>query len=432
VRVLIDPATDHLVAVLEACPPVVFVLTNSRSLPEDGAVRLARRLGRRIRAASRRSGRRVSLVSRSDSTLRGHFPAEVDALADAAGIREAPILFMPYLGEAGRVTVEDVHYLVRDDMAVPVADTEFARDAAFGYAESNLREWLAARLAGDPRPIESLALALIRTGGPDAVARVLRHAPARAVVIANAAHDGDAEVVAAGLAKVERERPVLARTAAGYVRARAGQRRAATLAPDELRVGGGPGLVVVGSHVPTTSRQLAALLANPPTPLELVEVPVLEAGDARRRRALLRATVSRASAALDRDIVPVVATTRQVVAPSADDPTGLRLGGHVSRLLAAIVRELEPRPAWIVAKGGITSSDVASLGLGARGAMVVGPLLPGVPAWRVRRPGRRSVLLVVFPGNVGDDRALHAAVGLLASTGAAAATSARGVRRPGG
>jgi uncharacterized protein YgbK (DUF1537 family) len=214
---------------------------------------------------------------------------------------------------------------------------------------------------------------------------------------------------------VERERPLLARTAAGYVRARAGQPRPATLAPDELRLGGGPGLVVVGSHVPTTSRQLAALIADPPAPLELLEVSVADAMDPRRRRALLRAMVARAAAALDRGVIPLIATSRDLVAPSPSDPTGLRLGTRVSHLLAAIVRELEPRPAWIVAKGGITSSDVASLALGARTAMVVGPVLPGVPAWRVRRRGRRSVLLVVFPGNVGDDMALHAAVGLLAA-----------------
>src|SRR5215211_7429955 len=119
VQVLIDPSIDDLAGALRDRPRVVFVLTNSRSLPEDGAVALARRLGRRIRAAARRSGRAVSLVSRSDSTLRGHFPAEVEALAAGAGLEDAPVLLMPYLSEAGRITVDDVHYLVRDGTAVP-------------------------------------------------------------------------------------------------------------------------------------------------------------------------------------------------------------------------------------------------------------------------------------------------------------------------
>jgi uncharacterized protein YgbK (DUF1537 family) len=340
----------------------------------------------------------------------------VDALAEAAGIPEAPVLFMPYLGEAGRLTVDDVHYVVRDGTAVPVAETEFAGDPAFGYRESNLCDWLAARLAGDgPRPIERLGLDTIRTGGPEAVAERMRAVAARTVVLANSADDRDAEVVAAGIAAVEAERPVLARTAAGYVRARAGQPRQPVLPSGRLRHRGGPGLVVVGSHVPTTTRQLAALLADPPVPVELIEVPVSEAADPHRARRLLRVSIARAAAALDRDVMPIVATSRELVAPSPDDPTGLRLAGRVSRVLAAVVRSLEPRPAWIVAKGGITSSDVASKGLGARHALVVGPLLPGVPVWRIARTGRRSVLLVVFPGNVGDDLALRSAVAALAA-----------------
>jgi len=425
VRVLIGPSTGELAAALAARPAVVFVLTNSRSLARDRAVALAGRLGRQIRAASRRAGRAVSLVSRSDSTLRGHFPAEVDALAEAAGIPAAPVLFMPYLGEGGRVTIEDVHYLVRDGIALPVAATEFARDPAFGYRESNLREWVSARVGADrSRLISSLSLEAIRTGGPEAVADALRKAPERGVVIANAADDRDAEAVAAGVLDVETERPILARTAAGYVRARAGQPRMATLMTEKLRHKRGPGLVVVGSHVETTTRQLNALLADPPASIELVEVPAREAADPRRRGTLIRQGVERARAALERGAIPVVATSREVLPPALGDPTGLTLAGRLSHVLAAIVRELEPLPTWILAKGGITSSDVASRGLLAHEARVVGPLLPGVPVWRVPRGGRRAVLLAVFPGNVGDDEALRWAVAAFAS--APTLTSARG------
>ena len=435
VRVLIEPSVDDLAAALDAHPSVLFVLTNSRSLPREPAVALASRLGKRIRAAARRTGRPVSLVSRSDSTLRGHFPAEVDALAASVGIADAPVLLMPYLGEGGRLTIDDVHYLVRNDAAVPVADTEFARDPAFGYGESNLREWVAARLGpGDQRPITSLSLQAIRAGGPGVVAGTIRAAPERTVIVANAADDRDAEVIAAGVLDVEPERAILARTAAGYVRARAGQLRPAPLEAAALRHGPGPWLVVVGSHVPATTRQLDALLKDPPVPVARIDVPVPELAAARGDRGFVRATAARAADALDRGLVPIVVTSREVVRPSADDPTGLGLARRVARALAAIVRDLEPRPAWIIAKGGITSSDIAAFGLGARGATVVGPLLPGVPVWRVRRARRRSVLLVVFPGNVGDDRALRDAVGALAAapvTGTGPVTATAPARRGG-
>src|SRR5829696_563623 len=264
VEVLIDPSTVALTRALAARPAIIFVLTNSRSLPTERAAALAGRLGRRIRVASRRSGRLVSLVSRSDSTLRGHFPAEVDALAVGAGIDDAPVLLMPYLGEAGRITVDDIHYVVRGGTAMPVAETEFARDPAFGYGESNLHDWVTARLSGvvgtSSRPILSLSIETIRRRGPDAVAAAVRAAPARSVVIANAADDRDAEVVAAGIVDAERDRAVIARTAAGYVSAAAAQERQPLLGPSDLRHGSGPGLVIVGSHVPTTTHQLDALL----------------------------------------------------------------------------------------------------------------------------------------------------------------------------
>jgi uncharacterized protein YgbK (DUF1537 family) len=417
VRVLLDPSTGDLVAALARRPRALFILTNSRGLSQAEAVALARRLGNRIRVASRRAARAVSIVSRSDSTLRGHFPAEVDALADGAGVAGAPVLFMPYLGEAGRITVADVHYLVRDGSAIPVAETEFARDAAFGYRDSNLLDWVAARLGADSRPVSSLSLATIRSEGQSGVTRTLVAAPARSIVIANAVVDRDAEVVAEGAADAERVRPILARTAAGYVRAAAAQPRQPSLGPRALRHRLGPGVVVVGSHVPSTTRQLEALLADPPIPLERIDVPVAEIKDARRAGRARSAITARATAALGSGIVPVIATSREVVPPAADDATGLRLARRISRLLGGVVRDLGPVPAWVVAKGGITSSDVASIGLGAREATVIGPLLPGVPVWRVRRGVRRSVLLVVFPGNVGDDDALRSAVLAMAASG---------------
>jgi len=168
-------------------------------------------------------------------------------------------------------------------------------------------------------------------------------------------------------------------------------------------------------------------------PVARIDVAVAQVTDASRARRVRRATAAHAAAAMAGGAVPVIATSRDLVPPSADDPTGLRLARRVSRLLAAVVRDLEPTPAWILAKGGITSSDLAATGLGAREATVVGPLLPGVPVWRLPRPGGGEVLLVVFPGNVGDDAALRSAVATMAASGAPrAAARAPAVRRSGG
>ncbi|HEY0444068.1 MAG TPA: four-carbon acid sugar kinase family protein [Candidatus Limnocylindrales bacterium] len=420
VPVLTLPGIGELGRLLAARVPALFILTNSRSLPARAAEALARRLGRTIATESNRTGRRVSVVSRSDSTLRGHFPGEVDALAHGFGLQGARTVLAPYFGDGGRITIDDVHYLVRNGHTVPVAETEFARDAAFGYSASNLRAWIAMR-GGGQAGIVSLSLDAIRAGGPDEVARILAAAPQGSVCIANAAADGDIEVVAAGVLRAERRGvPLIVRTAASYVRAAAGQPHHPLLVAAEIPVGRGPGLVVVGSHVAGTTRQLDALLADAPCPVELIELDADVAANARRAGRLGRDAAARAGTALARGRTPILATSRTPLGGDSSDAedAGVRRSARISATLVSVVRSLERRPAWVIAKGGITSSDVATMGLGIRVARVLGQVVPGVPVWRSGRGSRWPGLsLVVFPGNVGGDEDLRLVAATLVESG---------------
>jgi uncharacterized protein YgbK (DUF1537 family) len=403
VPVLTEWSEPSLRSLFDDREPVAYVLTNSRAFPPARAVEIAREIGTRLRSAA--GPRAFRVVSRSDSTLRGHFPAEVDALAAALGWEDAPVLLAPYFGEGGRVTVGDVHYLRRGDGFVPVAETEFASDPVFGYAESNLVDWARASAGGD-RPVTSLPLELVRNGGPDAVEEVLRSLAPRTVCVVNAAVDRDLEVVVAATQRIES--PLLVRSAASWVRIAAGQPRAGVLAPDAVEVGDGPGLVVVGSHVPLTTRQLEALRLEPPAPLAWfdLDVPELLAG----RGAALAPAIDDALAS---GLTAVLATSRERV-----DGNQLALGERVSTALVETVRGLRHRPAWLLAKGGITSSDMATRALGVRRARVLGQLVTGVPVWRCAAESPWPGLpLVVFPGNVGDDDALREAVARLTALG---------------
>ena len=74
-------------------------------------------------------------------------------------------------------------------------------------------------------------------------------------------------------------------------------------------------------------------------------------------------------------------------------------------------RRLEVRPRYLIAKGGITSSDLATKGLGVKRARVLGQILPGVPVWELGPETKFPGLpYVVFPGNVGGPEALQDAV----------------------
>jgi len=395
---------------LRAGEPIVYLLTNSRALAEDDAAALAHDVGERVVAAARAASRPVSLVSRSDSTLRGHFPAEVDALAAGAGLPDARVLLAPYLGEAGRVTAGDVHYLRQPGGWLPVADTEFARDPRFSYVERDLVSWARARTRGT-RPVVSLDLALIRGGGPDAACDAIAGSPEGAVLVVNAVEDRDLAVVALGAAQAEAQGvSLLARSAASWVRIAAGRPPAP---PVELGALPGPGLVVAGSFVGLTGAQLAALAAAPPLPLAWLELDV-EALARRPASAtdLAAKLASEASAAMAAGRTPVIATSRQHI------PAPPELGTAISDALTAAVARLAQRPAWLVAKGGITSSEIATHGLGIRLARVLGPIIPGVPAWRAGAESRWPGLpFVVFPGNVGEAGSLRDVVARLASPG---------------
>lgn len=389
--------------------PAIFLSTNSRSLGVSDAVAVTRDAARAARRAAAETGTPISLVSRSDSTLRGHFPAEVTAL----GARDARILLAPYFGQGGRITVDDVHLLERDGRRVPVAETEFAGDAAFGYRSSNLRDWLAEKYAAAKAPtpaVASLTLELVRGGGASAVADALWALPPGGVVIANAAVERDIEIVALGaLLAEDAGLPLVARTAASYVRARAGRAPAPLLTSGELRTVG-PGLVIVGSHVPTTTRQLEhlreALGGERLATHELAIGPILAGGEA-RASAIQAATgvVERALAARKIGMVSTERTRRA---------TGMEGARAISSALVSVVEGIEGRPGWMLVKGGITSSDIASRALHMREARVAGQILPGVPVWISGAESRWPDLpLVVFPGNVGGPAALADAVTIL-------------------
>lgn len=397
-----DP--ELLAAELQSDAPAFFLLTNSRSLPEADAVALNREIVRNLKLASAQIGVRFAIASRSDSTLRGHFPAETDAIAAELGGVDG-VLICPAFFEGGRITVDDIHYLQDGERLVPVGETEFARDATFGYRSSNLRNWVAEKTGGRiaASEVASLSLTDIRDGGPERVAELLAAVSAGQPVIVNAANYVDLWVVTLGLLQAEAAgKRFVYRTGASFVRARAGIAARPLLTREELL---GPltppysaGLVVVGSHVQRSSDQLAQLLTLPGlAPIE-IDVRELLADEVSRDR-LLNDAISAAEAALQQGMTPVVFTSRDVHHHASDQ---LAVSRAVSDGLVRIVAGIERRPGWIVAKGGITSSDVGTIALGARRAVVLGQIRPGVPVWRLGPETRYSGLsYVVFPGNVG-------------------------------
>jgi uncharacterized protein YgbK (DUF1537 family) len=410
VDVLSDWSVGALSAALAAPAPCFYVLTNTRSLPEAEAASLVGRITANLCAAAKATGVEFTVISRSDSTLRGHFAAELGALGRGLAGPVDGTIVIPAFFEGGRYTVGNVHYVADGDSLIPAAETEFSRDRAFGYTQSDLTQWIEEKTRGAVAAgaVASIGIEVLRTpGGAESVKRILLGLPTGAHVVVNAAAYPDLEVFTHGLLLAEASgKRYLLRTAASFVRVRAGLGARPLIPASELGSGGaGGGLVVVGSYVGRTTAQLESLLALPAVAgIELVvdRLAGAVAADTEVRRV---AGAAREAMAAGRHAV--VFTSRgptSAVGPAGD----LRAGRTVSDALVAVVRAIPDRPRFLVAKGGITSSDIAVHGLGMRRARVLGQASPGVPVWEMGPETRFPALkLVVWPGNVGGPEALR-------------------------
>lgn len=396
----------------------IFVLTNTRSLCPADAAALNRDVAEACLAAARAEHVDIAFASRSDSTLRGHFPLETDVLTAVLGTAGTPVdgvLVVPAYIDAGRITIDGVHWVDTRDGLVPVGATEFARDATFGFHSSRLSAWIEEKSGGriTRDQVSTISLWDIRVGGSVAVAERLADLRDGRFVVVDAVTDDDLRiVVSAVLATEARGRRFVYRVGPSFVRARCGQEHAPPLSGKDLRAlsGVGPdragfGLIVVGSHVQLTTRQLARLRER--VQVYEIEIDVAAALDADRTPEDVSRIVRQTVAALAEGHV-VLASTREVrVGSSSQD--SLQIATRVSTMIAEIVAGVAAiqRPAFILAKGGITSADVATKGLGIVRSWIRGTLLPGIVSLWLSVDGLLpGTPYVVFAGNVGDDDAL--------------------------
>jgi uncharacterized protein YgbK (DUF1537 family) len=411
---VLDP--DEIAAGLEEPGSTCFILTNTRSLGEADAVALNTRVGRTLFELSRRLDAPVDVISRSDSTLRGHVIAEVRALdavrREVLGRGYDGVLLVPAYLEAGRFTAGDVHWAKVAGEPLPVGETEFARDATFGFSASNLREFVAEKSGGtiSPDQVHSISLDDIRHGGPQRVAEVLAEVAGGAFVVVNAVEYADLDVVVLGLLEAQAAgKSFLYRTGPSFPQPLAGLDPQPPLTASDIWPGGRPdghGLVVVGSHVGLTSRQVA--VARERGSVVEVELDVPAVADPDRRDAHVADTTDRVVAALAGS--DVLLFTSRTLVRDPDPAVSLDISRRVSTAVIEVVRgAVAAEPAWVVAKGGITSHDVAVRGLGITRATVLGQLLPGLVS--VFRPVEALPQIVgtpyvVFAGNVGDENTL--------------------------
>ena len=398
-----DPET--LVEALRDPVPLFFILSNTRGMAAPQAAAVTQEICRNLRIALERSaatGHAIQplLVSRSDSTLRGHYPLETDVISEELGPFDAHFL-VPAFFEGGRITRDSIHYVRQNGMDVPAHETEFAQDSTFAFNHSYLPDYVDEKTNGKvpAAAVQRFVLADLRAG---CLPRLLALQD-NACVVVDAVEPADLAAFAQDLrAATEHGKRFLFRSAASLLTALADlpPQPVAAGAMARLVRGGKPGAIVVGSHVRKTTEQLERLLQE--SGLAAVEVNVDacsgDEGSAQRAKILRQAAVAHAKG------LDVVIYTSRSERRFADQATRLAFGEVVSAFLMEVVRALPEDLGYLISKGGITSNDVLSNALALRMARVMGQILPGCsvvacPADHPRYPG---MPVVIFPGNVGD------------------------------
>jgi uncharacterized protein YgbK (DUF1537 family) len=396
--------------------PAFYILTNTRGMSLAKARAINAEIGHNLHVLSQEMGTRVRVVSRSDSTLRGHFPGEVAALVEGWKADLDAWLIIPTLLGGGRYTIGDIHYVADGDWLIPVGESPYAKDATFGFRSSNLKDWVEEKTGGavTSAQVQSISLEEIRGGGPAAVEKHLLELPKGSICIVNAVSLRDLEVFTLGVLAAEHQgRQFIYRTGPSFVPVRIGMRPYPLLDQSHLpqmdaNVGG---LIVVGSYVPNTSRQVEILQQR-----DLVcsiEVNVENLIEAERRENEIELAAQRVNQELARGNDTLLVTSRTLVS-AQDAEKSLVIGQMVSSGVISILGRISVRPRYVLAKGGITSSDVATEWLGVKRAIVLGQIARGISVWQLGSESRFDGLIyIVFPGNVGKPESLAEVVSIL-------------------
>jgi len=386
---------------------IFFVLTNTRALSAEQATQRTREVCHNLKSAlSAENITDFLVVSRSDSTLRGHYPIETDIIAEELGPFDAHFL-TPAFFEGGRITRDSIHYIVSKQGEIPVHQTEFAQDSVFGYSHSYLPDYVEEKTQGSIKAdaVERFRLNEIRQGTKN---RLLQLNNNQCVAV-DGETQSDLDAFANDvLAATQQGKRFLFRSAASLLTslAQLGKQPIPAEEMGKYDATANPGVVLVGSHVQKSTTQLYALLEE--ETITGIEVDVKALRDyPNQKDQQLTQILDQINTAYQQQQTPVIYTSREEL-QFRNTQQRLNFGVQVSSFLMDIVQKLPNDISFLISKGGITSNDVLSVGLQLQSARLLGQILPGCSL--VRTPETHlqfpSLPVVLFPGNVGDNQGL--------------------------
>ncbi|MEK5332234.1 four-carbon acid sugar kinase family protein [Lysinibacillus sp. FSL W8-0992] len=401
---------------------IFFLLTNSRSFTAEETAVVHQDIARRVHEVSLQEGIPYLLVSRGDSTLRGHYPLETETMKNTieeiSNTKFDGEILIPFFKEGGRLTIDNIHYVQYGEELVPASETEFAKDRTFGFSSSHLGEWIEEKTKGVYPKEDTIYISIedLRSQNIEAIKAQLMEAENFKKVVVNAAVYSDVEVFVIALLQVMKAgKTFIFRSAASLTKVLGGISDKPFLSRVELitEETSNGGLIVVGSHVQKTTDQLCALLDS--GLVTGVEFNVhLVHDDEKFQQEINRVRITCEELITSGKSVVYYTRRERLDLGVNQGESELQLSVKISQAVTSIVTDLKVRPKYIVAKGGITSSSVGTVGLSVKRAEVVGQIKPGVPVWKTGEESKfpRSSF-IIFPGNVGTTNTLKEIIEVL-------------------
>lgn len=388
-----------------------FILTNSRSFSVEETTKVHQDIAARVAKVARELGQDFMIISRGDSTLRGHYPLETQLLADGLTKNEGVVIdgeiICPFFPEGGRYTMDNIHYVKEQENLVPAGMTEFAKDKTFGYKSSDLTEYVEEKTEGKYHKEDCITISLDELNALDVqgIKDKLMSAQNMAKIIVNAVSYADLKVFCAALVlAMKAGKHYMARTAAAFtkVMGRISDQPLLGRAQLEGNTKNG-GIVLIGSHVKKTTDQLNCLkeLDGQADFMEFQVNTVFEENGLEKE---VERTVKAAEEKILSGRTVVIYTSRQLLAPENMTPEEkLHISVKISNAVTSIIGKLSVKPKFIIAKGGITSSDVGTKALRVKKARVMGQVKKGIPVWMTGEESKfPGMPYIIFPGNVGE------------------------------
>ena len=370
-------------------------------------------IAERIVKESQKTNKDFIIISRSDSTLRGHYPLETATLKETVEKLthekfDGEVL-MPFFKEGGRFTINNIHYVQEEDYLVPAGMTEFAKDKTFYYTSSTLPEYIEEKTNGKYKANDTTCVSLdsLRNMDIDKITEQLMSVSNFNKVVVNAIDYVDVKVFVIALIKaINAGKKFIFRSAAALTKVIGGVSDKSLLSREELiNNNHHGGLIIIGSHVKKTTAQFNELKKC--SWIKFIEFNHLLVLEPEKLNIKLQRIISEVEQTISKGQTTVVYTGRKRFDVGSEEES-LKVSVKISEAITSIVDKITVQPSFIIAKGGITSSDVGTKGLHVKKANVLGQIKPGIPVWQTGAESKFPYMpYIIFPGNVGTETTLR-------------------------